>query len=239
MLSLFGILHSTSCVYPRVFISHRSDISFYYFSMFKICSSRHSFFILYTPFSSIVTHLFSNYTVRPRSKLLFHPCPLFSFFQACSDSSPSRLPIVIPSNRPLSIHFLSSFLRSSLSRASFSKSISIGFLFRSLVHDRRSPPASSPSSLFSILHESSSQFQFVFFSHFLFWFPSASLSDPSFFPSLSLSLCLCPFLSILSLSVSFSYTRRRLRLSPSRTAFLRCGTNRQSRAAGGTEKRRP
>jgi len=111
MLSLFGTLRSTSCVYPRVFISHRSDISFYYFSMFKICSSRHSFFILYTLFPSIVTHLFSNYTVRPRSKLLFHPCPFFSFFQACSDSSPSHLPTVIPSNRPLSTHFPPSYDR--------------------------------------------------------------------------------------------------------------------------------
>lgn len=201
-----------------------------------------STFFLYSLHSILIYRhsLIFEYTVRPRSKLLFRPCLLFSFFQACSDSSPSRLPIVIPSNHPLSTHFLSSFLRSSLSRASFSKSISIGFLFRSLVHDRRSPqhPPHLPSSRSSTnLRLSFNSFSSLAFS-FDFLQPLC-LTPLSFSFPIPFFFCLRPFLSIPSLSVSFSYTRRRLGLSPSRTAFLRCGTNRQSRAAGGTEKRRP
>lgn len=192
------MLRSTSCVHLD--ISHRSDISFYYFSItlkYAPLDVLSLFFTLYLQLSSLTYFR----TILLDRGLLFHPRPLFSFFQACSDSSLSRLPMVVPSNRPLSIHFFFSSLRSSLSRASFSKSISIGLLFRSLVHDRRSPPASSLSSLFSILHESSVSIPI----HFLL-----SLS-----PLISFGLSLSFFLSFdpsvfLSLPVSFSHTRRRL-----------------------------
>lgn len=123
MLSLFSILRSTSCVYLD--ISRHSNISFYYFSMFKICSSRHSSFILYTPSSSIVVHLSSGYTLLDRARNFYSTLVLFSH---SFKHAQIPLPHAFPYNL-LSIHFLYPSLRSPLSRASFSKSIPIGLLF--------------------------------------------------------------------------------------------------------------
>lgn len=98
-------IRSTSCA----FISISLVAAMYLFITSrcpKIRSSRHSSLILYTPSSSIVTHLSSDYTLRPRSKPLFHP--LSFSLSLCSDSSLSlslsisRLPTQ-PSQKPSSI----------------------------------------------------------------------------------------------------------------------------------------
>lgn len=88
------------------------------------------------------------------------------------------------------------------------------------------------SSLFSILHESSSQFQSSSSLRSLLPLPSRGLSIPIFL-SLSLPLPSVP------LSRRLVLVHADLAGSLLRTAFLRYGAIRRSRAAGGTEKRRP
>lgn len=81
MYNAFGLVNILRCSTPCVYldISRRSDVSFYYFSMFKIvCSSRHSSFILYTPSSSIVTRLSSGYILLDRDRNLYSTLVLFS-----------------------------------------------------------------------------------------------------------------------------------------------------------------
>lgn len=94
-------------------------------------------------------------------------------------------------------------------------------------------PGVRVSSLFSILHESSSRL--VLFVPFLLYVPGVSLSRSS----LGLVFSSLPPPSLLSPSRRLVLVHADLADSLLRTAFLRYDAIRRSRAAGGTEKRRP
>lgn len=186
-------------------------------------------FILNTPSSSIVTSLSSGYTytVRSRLKPLFYPCPLFSFLQACSDSSPSsrlfpQSPQIVfslstfytpPYDRPLAApRFLNLYLSDSYS-------------IRSLVHDRRGPPIFSlldPPRIFVSV-------QLVF--SFAFFRPLSPFLSIPFSPSrfhahagrrLQLSLLRAPPFSVAVRTGRAAPLAARKKGGPKRTSYFLC-----------------
>lgn len=187
------------------------------------------FFTLYLHLSSLT---YFRTILLDRDRNSSSTLVLFSHSLACSDSSLSRLSIVVSSNRPLSIHFLFSSLRSSLSRASFSKSISIGLLFRSLVHDRISPqhPPYLPSSRSSTnLRLSSNSFSSLAFSFDFFRPLSLSFSRPLclsfflFFLPIPFSPCLVFTYTPASSTLSFAHRLSPLRYEPAEPRRWRHG----------------